>query len=83
MPFVREDCSWEQPAVVCAASCGRGHRPVVGCAFRKAPEKGALMSGSDVKGKQPAVPFLFGKRVPVAAALADQYVGTDTELDIK
>jgi hypothetical protein len=41
------------------------------------------MSDSAVKGKQATVPLLFGKRVPVAAALADQYVGTDTELDIK
>ncbi len=41
------------------------------------------MSGSDAKGKESVSPLLFGKRVPVAAALAAQYVGTDTELDIK
>jgi hypothetical protein len=28
-------------------------------------------------------PLLFGKRKPVAPALATQYRGTDTELDIK
>ncbi|HEY2536885.1 MAG TPA: hypothetical protein VGI24_07880 [Solirubrobacteraceae bacterium] len=28
-------------------------------------------------------PLLFGKRKPVAPAVATQYHGTDTELDIK
>jgi hypothetical protein len=28
-------------------------------------------------------PLLFGKRKPVAPAVAAQYTGTDTELDIK
>ncbi len=28
-------------------------------------------------------PLLFGKRMPVAPAIAAQYVGTETEMDIK
>jgi hypothetical protein len=31
----------------------------------------------------PVTPLLFRKRRPVAPAAAAQYVGTDTELDIK
>ncbi len=30
-----------------------------------------------------ATPLLFGKRKPVAPAVAIQYHGTDTELDLK
>lgn len=30
-----------------------------------------------------SAPLLFGKRRPVAAAAAAQYVGTDTEVDLK
>jgi hypothetical protein len=41
------------------------------------------MSGSGAKGQPSTAPLLFGKRVPVAPALAAQYVGTDTELDLK
>jgi hypothetical protein len=28
-------------------------------------------------------PLLFGKRMPVASVIAAQYVGTETEMDIK
>ena len=33
--------------------------------------------------EQSVVPLLFDKREPVEPAIAAQYVGTDTELDIK
>lgn len=32
---------------------------------------------------QVTVPLLFGKRRPVESSIAEQYVGTTTELDIK
>jgi hypothetical protein len=31
----------------------------------------------------PSAPLLFGKRMPVAPTIAAQYVGTETEMDIK
>jgi hypothetical protein len=31
----------------------------------------------------PSTPLLFRKRAPVAPATAAQYVGTDTEIDVK
>lgn len=30
-----------------------------------------------------STPLLFGKRLPVAPAIAAQYVGTTTEIDVK
>ena len=44
------------------------------------PSKGDPVTDKD---KAVVVPLLFEKREPVAAATAEQYVGTDTELDIK
>ncbi len=41
------------------------------------------MAGADLKAGVSATPLLFAKRRPVALAIAKQYVGTDTELDIK
>jgi hypothetical protein len=41
------------------------------------------MVAADRPAGATVTPLLFGKRKPVAPAVAAQYTGTDTELDIK
>jgi hypothetical protein len=41
------------------------------------------MTATNSQAGATVAPLLFGKRKPVAPAVAAQYHGTDTELDIK